>query len=106
MWAVIGLYAGREDNTFYRRGPHGLVAAGNKRLERTDTALLGAAIIHAVTNPLRMFAGAIHVYGGDFFGTPRSEWTPDTLIERPFDVERARRVYAEANARWSKEEAG
>jgi hypothetical protein len=40
------------------------------------------------------------VYGGDFFGTPRSEWTADGLVERPFDAERARRVFAEANARW------
>ena len=101
MWAVIGLYGGREDNTFYRRGPQGLVAAGGKQLERGDTALLGAQIIHAVANPLRAFTGAIHVYGGDFFAAPRSEWTPDTLVERPFDLERARAVYAEANARYA-----
>jgi predicted metal-dependent enzyme (double-stranded beta helix superfamily) len=89
---VIGLYGGQEDNTFYRRGPHGLVAAGGKRLERGDTAVLGDKVIHSVVNPLRAFTGALHVYGGDFFGTPRSEWTPDTLTERPFDIERARRV--------------
>jgi predicted metal-dependent enzyme (double-stranded beta helix superfamily) len=104
MWAVIGLYGGREDNTFYRRGPQGLVVAGERRLEGAETALLGEAVIHAVANPLRMFTGSIHVYGGDFFATPRSEWTPDTLVERPFDVERARRAYTEANDRWSKEE--
>jgi predicted metal-dependent enzyme (double-stranded beta helix superfamily) len=106
MWTVIGLYGGQEDNTFYRRGPHGLIAAGGKRLERADTALLGAKIIHAVTNPLRAFTGALHVYGGDFFRAPRSEWTPDTLVERPFDLERARRVYAEANARWEQAQPG
>jgi predicted metal-dependent enzyme (double-stranded beta helix superfamily) len=100
MWAVIGLYGGQEDNTFYRRGAHGVVAAGGKRLEHGETALLGEAIIHAVANPLRIFTAAIHVYGGDFFGTPRSEWTADGLVERPFDAERARRVFAEANARW------
>jgi predicted metal-dependent enzyme (double-stranded beta helix superfamily) len=103
MWAVIGLYGGREDNTFYRRSSSGLLAAGGKRLETADTALLGKTAIHAVTNPLRVFTGAIHVYGGDFFDTPRSEWTPDTLVERPFDIERARRAYAEANARWEHE---
>lgn len=104
MWAVIGLYSGREDNTFYRRGPEGLVAAGGTQLVVTDAVLLGEAVIHAVANPLRAFSGAIHVYGGDFFGTPRREWTPDTLEERAFDVERARRVYAEANARWAREQ--
>jgi predicted metal-dependent enzyme (double-stranded beta helix superfamily) len=101
MWAVIGLYGGREDNTFYRHDARGLAVAGGKRLERSETALLDEAIIHSVVNPLQGFTGAIHVYGGDFFGMPRSEWAPDTLEERPFDVERARRAYAQANERSS-----
>jgi predicted metal-dependent enzyme (double-stranded beta helix superfamily) len=105
MWAVIGLYGGREDNTFYRRDARGLAVAGGKRLERSETALLDEAIIHSVVNPLQGFTGAIHVYGGDFFGTPRSEWAPDTLEERPFDVERARRAYAQANERSSMDTA-
>ena len=99
MWAAIGLYGGREDNTFYRRGVGGLEIAGGKQLGRAETALLDEAALHSVVNPLEGFTGAIHVYGGDFFGTPRSEWSPDTLEERPFDVERARRVYAQANER-------
>jgi predicted metal-dependent enzyme (double-stranded beta helix superfamily) len=41
MWALIGLYAGREDNTFYRRSPEGLQVAGSKQLETGDTTLLG-----------------------------------------------------------------
>jgi predicted metal-dependent enzyme (double-stranded beta helix superfamily) len=106
MWTVIGLYGGQEDNTFYRRGPGGLAVAGGKQLGVRDVAVLGQAVIHSVANPLRVFTGAIHVYGGDFFGTPRSEWTPDTLQERPFDMERARRVYADANARWRAQCAG
>ena len=100
MWAVIGLYGGREDNVFYRRSAHGLVPAGGTQLDITDTTLLGKTIIHAVTNPLRQFTGAIHVYGGDFFAVPRSEWKPDTLEERAYDVENAKRVFAEANERW------
>jgi hypothetical protein len=40
------------------------------------------------------------VYGGDFFGATRSEWTPDTLEERPFEMARARRLFDEANERW------
>ena len=42
--------------------------------------------------------GAIHVYGGDFFATPRSEWDPDTLAEKSLDVEHTKRVLAEADA--------
>src|SRR5262245_40678249 len=86
MWALIGLYGGREDNTFYRRSPEGLQIAGGKQLETGDATLLGPAIIHAVQNPLRIFTGAIHIYGGDFFGTPRRDWDPETLEERPYDV--------------------
>lgn len=103
MWALIGLYGGREDNTFYRRSPEGLQRAGGKQLDRGETALLGASVIHAVVNPLRAFTGAIHIYGGDFFGTPRSDWDPETLQERPYDVERARKLIADANERWRAE---
>jgi predicted metal-dependent enzyme (double-stranded beta helix superfamily) len=100
MWAVIGLYGGREDNTFYRRGRHGLEEAGAKRLDTRDATVLGRDVIHAVANPLRQFTGAIHVYGGDFFTVPRSEWDAETLEERPFDLPRAMKVFAEANERW------
>jgi predicted metal-dependent enzyme (double-stranded beta helix superfamily) len=103
MWALIGLYGGREDNTFYRRSPEGLQPAGGVQLEAGDTRLLGESVIHAVANPLRIFTGAIHIYGGDFFGTPRSDWDPETLQERPFDIERGRKVFADANDRWRTE---
>jgi predicted metal-dependent enzyme (double-stranded beta helix superfamily) len=98
MWAVIGLYGGQEDNTFFRRNREGLARAGAKNLERGDAVLLGAEVIHAVANPLGTFAEAIHIYGGDFFNEPRSEWDRLTLQERAYDVERARQVFAEANA--------
>ncbi len=100
MWALIGLYGGREDNTFYRRSPQGLQMAGGKQLETGDTEILGASVIHAVANPLRVFTAAIHIYGGDFFGTPKSDWDPETLQERPFDVARARKLFDDANERW------
>ena len=99
MWAVIGLYGGREDNIFYRRTAQGLVRTGGKKLEITDAVILGEKVIHAVTNPLSQFTGAIHVYGGDFFAAPRSEFDPDTFEERPYDVEKAKRLFREANER-------
>src|SRR6185503_3940819 len=105
MWALIGLYGGREDNTFYRRSPAGLQVAGGRQLEIGDTALFGESLIHSVVNPLRVFTGAIHIYGGDFFGMPRSDWDPETLQERPYDVARARKLIADANARWLAEGA-
>lgn len=92
MWAVNGIYGGREDNTFYRRTPEGLVTSGARTLDAGDVAVLGDKAIHSVVNPRRGYTGAIHVYGGDYFDTPRSQWDPDTLEERPFDVEELKRV--------------
>lgn len=106
MWALIGLYGGREDNTFYRRIPGRLEVAGARQVETGDATLLGASVIHSVVNPLRVFTGAIHIYGGDFFGTPRSDWDPESLQERPYDIERARKLIADANERWRTECAG
>jgi predicted metal-dependent enzyme (double-stranded beta helix superfamily) len=106
MWALIGLYGGREDNTFYRRRPGGLEIAGGKQVETGETTLLGPSVIHSVVNPLRVFTGAIHIYGGDFFGTPRSDWDPESLRERPYDIARARKLIADANERWRAECAG
>ncbi len=102
MWAVIGIYTGREDNIFWRRlpgNPGKVEAAGAKALCVRDAAPLGPDIIHSVTNPIPRLTGAIHVYGGDFFDpTHRSEWNPETLLEGPFDPERAVRRFEEANA--------
>ena len=99
MWAVIGIYGGREQNIFFRRGEKGLTQHGTKEINTGDTIPLGAAIIHAVTNPLDQITGAIHVYGGDFFATPRSEWDPRTLKEQPYDVEHTMRAFEESNQR-------
>lgn len=102
MWAVIGIYTGREDNIFWRRvkgAAEGRIeAAGAKSLGPGDAEPLGRDIIHSVTNPLSRLTGAIHVYGGDFFARARSEWDPETLFERPYDLEKNRRLFSEANA--------
>lgn len=97
MWAVIGIYGGREHNTFYRRTMHGLEQNGSKELSAKDTTPLGAAVIHAVTNPLDEITAAIHVYGGDFFAAPRSEWDPESFEERPYNIEDTIRAFEKAN---------
>lgn len=99
MWAVIGIYGGREENTFFRRNENGLARHGTKALNAKDTVPLGENIIHAVTNPLDQITAAIHVYGGDFFATPRSEWDPKTLQEQPYSVEDTMRAFEAANRR-------
>ncbi|HXG02263.1 MAG TPA: hypothetical protein VNO23_02455 [Candidatus Binatia bacterium] len=104
MWAVIGIYTGREDNLFWRRVPGGaggrIEAAGARALGERDAMPLGRDIIHSVTNPIGRLTGALHVYGGDFFGVARSEWDPETLAEQPYDVARALRLFEDANRRW------
>lgn len=101
MWAVIGVYGGREDNIFWRRikdDPAGRIeAAGAKSLGPKDVRPLGDDIIHSVTNPTSKLTGAIHVYGGDFFATERSEWETEGLEERPYDIEKNMQMFEDAN---------
>ncbi len=102
MWAVIGVYTGREDNIFWRRVPRAaggrVEAAGAQALCERDAVPLGPQIIHSVTNPIPRLTGAIHVYGGDFFGAERSEWDPETLVEGRYDSQKTMRYFEEANA--------
>ena len=73
-------------------------AAGAKALCEKDAEPLGGNVIHSVTNPIDRLTGAIHVYGGDFFGAERSEWDPETLQEGRYDVAKTMRRFEEANA--------
>ncbi len=102
MWAVIGVYGGREDNIFWRRikdDPTGRIeAAGAKSLGRGESTPLGPDIIHSVTNPTAKLTGAIHVYGGDFFEEERSEWETEDLTEQAYDVEKNLRLFEDANS--------
>jgi predicted metal-dependent enzyme (double-stranded beta helix superfamily) len=98
MWAAIGIYTGGEENEFFRRNGTSLVETGGRSLRAGDVCLLGDDVIHAVENPTREFAGAIHVYGGDFFNEPRSEWSAVPYMEEPFDVARLLAHFEAANA--------
>jgi predicted metal-dependent enzyme (double-stranded beta helix superfamily) len=102
MWAVIGLYTGREDNIFWRRLPtqrngEGIEAAGARSIGERQAATLGPDVIHSVTNPTSRLTGAIHVYGGDFVAAERSEWDPDTLREEPYDMQKVKDAFERSN---------
>ena len=100
MWAVIGIYTGREDNILWRRlrdSSGRIEAAGARSLCAGDAEPLGRNIIHSVTNPIARLTGAIHVYGGDFFAAERSEWDAETLEEGRWDAERALQRFAAHN---------
>jgi predicted metal-dependent enzyme (double-stranded beta helix superfamily) len=99
MWANIGIYTGREDNIFWKREPEGIKAFGADALFVKDTAMLPEDVVHSVTNPLLRFTGGIHIYGGDFFDTKRSQWNPETLEEEPSDGTVIRDIFLRENER-------
>ncbi len=90
MSAVIGMYGGREDNTFWRKARDGskfqIEPAGGEALGTGDVALLGPDIVHSVVNPLGKISAAIHVYDGPFLTVARSMWDAETLEEEPYDI--------------------
>lgn len=104
MWAVIGIYSGREDNIFWRRIPgtsNRIEAAGAQALCEKDAVAFDSDVIHSVINPIGRLTGAIHIYGGgDFIAAERSEWDAMTLNEHRLDHERRRREFEQANARY------
>ena len=109
MFAVIGIYSGREDNIFWRRvndgtstGP-GIEAAGAESMGPGQVATLGRDIIHSVANPIAKHTSAIHVYGGDFFHPPkpRSQWDYETLAEEPWNMDQTRATFREAEVRFN-----
>ncbi len=101
MWAVIGVYQGQEDNTFWRDEEAGLKQMGGVSMRSGDVRKLGADAIHSVRNPSIQLTGAIHVYGGDFFGAipNRHSWDAETLERGPYDYEYINSLRLEANAR-------
>ncbi|HET7292759.1 MAG TPA: hypothetical protein VFM88_10060 [Vicinamibacteria bacterium] len=105
MWALIGIYTGREDNVLWRGTPGRIRAFGAKALFEGDVVALPTDVIHSVTNPLRRFTGGIHIYGGDFFDTARSQWNPETLREEPSDGGTIRELFERENA-WRRCSAG
>lgn len=99
MWALTGIYTGREDTILWRPTPGKIEAFGARALFEGDVASLPTDVIHSVTNPLARFTGGIHIYGGDFFHTTRSQWNPETLREERSDGARIRGLFERENAR-------
>ncbi len=102
MWANIGIYTGREDNIIWENQKNGLEAKDVRCLFEGDVATLNTSAIHSVTNPLKRFTGGLHIYGGDFFATERSQWNPETLAEEPSNGDVIRGIFKEANEQMQK----
>lgn len=77
MWAVVGVYAGRELNTLYQREGSTVVEDRVVPVETGEVFVLGPDAVHTVANPDRRWTAGLHVYGGDIVGVERSAWLPD-----------------------------
>lgn len=86
MWAVIGIYEGHENNTFYRRSGGRLEVVNQRALRAGEAMLLGPEVIHAIENPLHSRTLGLHVYGGDLVAAQRSMWDPHDGAERPYEA--------------------
>ena len=87
-WAVIGIYDGQEDNTFYRLidGSRRVEQAGSRNLRKGEVLTLETEAIHKIANPLNNKLIALHVYGKNIFEIERSAWDPATGSEHPFKL--------------------
>jgi predicted metal-dependent enzyme (double-stranded beta helix superfamily) len=84
MWAVIGVYQGLEQNElFVQNEAGGLDTLDRFTVAAGEVRILDPSTIHSVQARGDRYLGAIHVYGGDLFGTPRSTWIDD--VECPLD---------------------
>ena len=75
MWAVIGVYAGHEQNRLYERSPDGLAERAARTVAERDVLTLDADAIHSVETA--HLSVGLHVYGGDILNVERSAWGPD-----------------------------
>jgi predicted metal-dependent enzyme (double-stranded beta helix superfamily) len=90
LWSVVGVCAGQEDNQFFARTDDGLEQIGAVSVVGPGVLANDADVIHAICNPLDTPLVVLHAYGGDLFGTPRSNWDPETHEEIPFDWQKVR----------------
>ena len=96
-WAVIGVYNGQEDNSFYKLiGDSRVIEpAGGRSLGEREVLTLGVDAIHRIANPRRDALVALHVYGRNVLTIDRSAWDPITMRERPYVAKTDNVVVAE-----------
>ena len=102
IWAEVGVYAGREDNIFWRRCPPNrrwsIEAVAAASVCTGGCHSLERDAIHSVNNPLDTITAGLHVYGGDLSSQPRMMWDGETLVEGPLDYAREYRAMDAYNA--------
>ena len=97
LWAVIGIYTGAEENTFYVKRDDTIVKQNSKDVTAGNVVMLGREVIHSVKNATKKFTGGIHIYGGDFINIKRSQWDNNSAKESAYDMQQTRQIFADAN---------
>jgi len=83
--AVLGLWAGVEDNWLYRRTPTGIELSATQRVGCGEVIVLDADAIHEVRVSASGWSGGLHVYLGDILAADRSEWADVASTATRFD---------------------
>lgn len=84
MTAVIGTWAGYEDNLLYRLTSYGIEPLAPRRVCEGEVLVLDADAAHDVRTDAA-WSGALHVYLGDLVGTERSFWPHEDAPATRFD---------------------
>jgi predicted metal-dependent enzyme (double-stranded beta helix superfamily) len=77
------VYHGQEDNQLFAPTEGGLEPTERFSVRAGEIRQLEASTIHSVQAAGGRYLGAVHVYGGDLFATPRSIWRDG--VEQPND---------------------
>jgi predicted metal-dependent enzyme (double-stranded beta helix superfamily) len=92
-WAVVAGVDGPETNVFWKRVDDGarpgyaeIVKQGEKVFDAGEVVSFLPDSIHSVVNETGAVTVSLHVYGMHINHTTRSQFDPDTRIERPFKV--------------------
>lgn len=97
--AVIGVWAGYEDNHLYARRGEGLEKADVARLHPGEVLVLDQDAVHDVHTSTGAWSGAFHVYLGDLLNADRHEWAGPTASPVAFDGDAFEQNWQRAAAR-------
>jgi len=99
MWAVIGIYAGVEDNQFFRRDANGeLVETTSRRLDGGDVCMLGTDTVTRSRTPATVSPARCTCTAETSSTNPAANGVPATSSENaPWDLAEVNRQFHDAN---------
>jgi len=94
MVSAVGVYGGAEQNVYYEVDGASLRESRRRLLSAGDVAVHATDVIHSIASVGKEPLAALHVYGGDFFRAPRSEWRGSPFARHDYDTARLRALAA------------